>query len=89
MSHVKRQKNDAADAAAICETVARATGQLCGLSRSRRPSSRARLLADETDGVRWSIRQAIPRIEFGMVAVGSNGVEELLGAVADPVSGRR
>ena len=36
--YVKRQKNDAADAEAICEAVTRPT---CGLSRPRRPSSRA------------------------------------------------
>ena len=36
--YVKRQKNDAADAEAICEAV---TGQACGLSRPRLPSSRA------------------------------------------------
>ena len=36
--YVKRQKNDAADAEAICEAVTRAT---CGSSRPRPPSSRA------------------------------------------------
>ena len=36
--YVKRQKNDAADAEAICEAV---TGRTCGSSRPRRPSSRA------------------------------------------------
>ena len=35
--YVKRQKNDAADAEAICEAVSRST---CGLSRPRRRSSR-------------------------------------------------
>src|ERR1700682_2738717 len=34
--YVKRQKNDAADAEAICEA-----GQICGSSRPRRPNSRA------------------------------------------------
>ena len=37
--YVKRQKNDAADAEAICEAVTRAP--TCGLSRQRCPSSKA------------------------------------------------
>jgi transposase len=36
--YVKRQKNDATDAEAICEAV---PGPTCGLSRPRRPRSRA------------------------------------------------
>ena len=36
--YVKRQKNDAADAEAICEAV---TGRTCGSCRPRHPSSRA------------------------------------------------
>jgi transposase len=36
--YVKRQKNDAADAEAICEAV---TSRTCGLFPPRRPSSRA------------------------------------------------
>jgi Transposase len=36
--YVKRQKNDAADAEAICEAVTRT---ICGLCQSRRPSNKA------------------------------------------------
>jgi transposase len=86
--YVKRQKNDAADAEAICEAVTRATMRFVA---TKTPEQQSCLMLHRTRHL--VIRQQTAVInairahlaEFGIVApVGRNGVEELLGVVADP-----
>src|SRR6201982_2716927 len=85
--YVKRQKNDAADAEAICEAVTRANmrfvatktleTQSCPLHLGTR-----HLLIRQQPAVINAIRAHLA--EFGIVApVGRNGVEDLLNIVAD------
>ena len=86
--YVKRHKNDAADAEAICEAVTRANmrfvstktpEQQCGLVLHRR----RHLFIRQQTAVINAIRAHLA--EFGIVApVGRNGVEDLLDVVADP-----
>jgi transposase len=86
--YVKRQKNDAADAEAICEAVQRPNMRFVPTKTPEQQSClmlhRARhLLIRQQTAVINSIRAYLA--EFGIVArVGRNGVEELLDAVADP-----
>ena len=86
--YVKRQKNDAADAEAICEAVSRANMRFVA---TKTPEQQSCLMLHRTRHL--FIRQQTAMInairahlaEFGIVApVGRNGVEELLGVVADP-----
>ena len=86
--HVKRQKNDAADAEAICEAVTRANMRFVA---TKTPEQQSCLMLHRTRHL--FIRQQTAVInairahlaEFGIVApVGRNGVEQLLGIVADP-----
>ena len=86
--YVKRQKNDAADAEAICEAVTRANMRFV---ETKTPEQQSCLMLHRTRHL--FIRQQTAMInairahlaEFGIVApVGRNGVEELLGVVADP-----
>ena len=86
--YVKRQKNDAADAEAICEAVTRANMRFV---ETKTPEQQSCLMLHRTRHL--FIRQQTAAInairahlaEFGIVApVGRNGVEELLGVVADP-----
>jgi transposase len=86
--YVKRQKNDAADAEAICEAVTRANMRCVA---TKTPEQQSCLMLHRTRHL--FIRQQTAMInairahlaEFGIVApVGRNGVEELLGVVADP-----
>ena len=86
--YVKRQKNDAADAEAICEAVTRANMRFV---ETKTPEQQSCLMLHRTRHL--FIRQQTAVInairahlaEFGIVApVGRNGVEELLGIVADP-----
>jgi transposase len=86
--YVKRQKNDAADAEAICEAVRRPTMRFVP---TKTPEQQSCLMLHRTRHL--FIRQQTAVInairahlaEFGIVAaVGRNGVEELLGVVADP-----
>ena len=86
--YVKRQKNDAADAEAICEAVTRANMRFV---ETKTPEQQSCLMLHRTRHL--FIRQQTAVInairahlaEFGIVApVGRNGVEELLGVVADP-----
>jgi transposase len=90
--YVKRQKNDAADAEAICEAVTRATMRFVEI---KTPEQQACLMLHRTrhlfirqqTAVINSIRAHLA--EFGIVApVGRNGVEELLAIVADPRDNR-
>ena len=86
--YVKRQKNDAADAEAICEAVTRANMRFVATKTPEQQSClmlhRTRhLFIRQQTAVINSIRAHLA--EFGIVApVGRNGVEELLGVVSDP-----
>jgi transposase len=86
--YVKRQKNDAADAEAICEAVTRANMRFVP---TKTPEQQSGLVLHRTRHL--FIRQQTAVInairahlaEFGIVApVGRHGVEELLNVVADP-----
>jgi transposase len=85
--YVKRQKNDAADAEAICEAVTRANMRVVSTKSAEQQSClmlhRTRhLFVRQQTSVINAIRAHFA--EFGIVApVGRNGVEELLGIVAD------
>jgi transposase len=85
--YVKRQKNDAADAEAICEAVTRSNMRFVPTKTVEQQSClmlhRARhLFIRQQTAVINSIRAHLA--EFGIVApVGRKGVEELLGVVAD------
>jgi transposase len=85
--YVKRQKNDAADAEAICEAVTRANMRFVETKTSEQQSClmlhRTRhLFIRQQTAVINAIRAHLA--EFGIVApVGRNGVEELLDVVAD------
>ena len=90
--YVKRQKNDAADAEAICEAVTRATMRFVA---TKTPEQQSCLMLHRTRHL--FIRQQTAVInairahlaEFGIVApVGRKGVEELLNVVADPADNR-
>jgi transposase len=85
--YVKRQKNDAADAEAICEAVTRANMRFV---ETKTPEQQSCLMLHRTRHL--FIRQQTAVInairahlaEFGIVApIGRNGVEELLNVVAD------
>ena len=90
--YVKRQKNDAADAEAICEAVQRPNMRFVPTKTPEQQSClmlhRARhLFIRQQTAVINSIRAYLA--EFGIVApVGRNGVENLLDAVADPKDDR-
>ena len=86
--YVKRQKNDAADAEAICEAVSRANMRFV---ETKTPEQQACLMLHRTRHLfikqQTSVINAIRAhlAEFGIVArVGRNGVEELLRVAADP-----
>src|ERR1700747_38234 len=90
--YVKRQKNDAADAEAICEAVTRPNMRFVP---TKTPEQQGCLMLHRTrhlfirqqTAVINSIRAHLA--EFGIVApVGRNGVEELLAIVADPRDNR-
>jgi transposase len=85
--YVKRQKNDATDAEAICEAVSRPNMRFV---ETKTPEQQSCLVLHRTRHL--FIRQQTAVInairahlaEFGIVApVGRNGVEQLLGVVAD------
>src|SRR3981081_2126599 len=86
--YVKRQKNDMADAEAICEAVTRANMRFVPTKTPEQQSglvlTRARhLFIRQQTSVINAIRAHLA--EFGIVApVGRHGVEELLNVVADP-----
>jgi len=90
--YVKRQKNDAADAEAICEAVTRANMRFV---ETKTPEQQACLMLHRTRHLfirqQTSVINAIRAhmAEFGIVArVGRNGVAELLRVVADPTDRR-
>jgi transposase len=84
---VKRHKNDAADAEAICEAVTRANMRFVATKTPEQQSGlmlhRIRhLFIRHQTAVINALRAHLA--EFGVVApVGRNGVEQLLGVVAD------
>jgi transposase len=85
--YVKRHKNDAADAEAICEAVTRANMRFVATKTAEQQScltlhrTRHLLIRQQTSVIN-AIRAHLA--EFGIVApVGRNGVEQLLGVVAD------
>jgi transposase len=86
--YVKRQKNDAADAEAICEAVMRPTMQFV---ETKTPEQQSGLVLHRTRHLFIRQQTAVINVirahlsEFGIVApVGRKGVEELLDVVADP-----
>ena len=90
--YVKRQKNDATDAEAICEAVTRANMRFVP---TKTPEQQSGLVLHRTRHLfirqQTSVINAIRAhlAEFGIVApVGRNGVEELLKVVADPADKR-
>jgi transposase len=85
--YVKRQKNDAADAEAICEAVTRANMRFVATKTREQQSclvlhrTRHLFIRQQTSVIN-AIRAHLA--EFGIVApVGRNGVEQLLDVVAD------
>ena len=85
--YVKRHKNDAADAEAICEAVTRANMRFVATKTREQQScltlhrTRHLLMRQQTSVIN-AIRAHLA--EFGIVApVGRQGVEQLLGVVAD------
>ncbi len=90
--YVKRQKNDAADAEAICEAVTRANMRFV---ETKTPEQQGGLMLHRTRNL--FVRQQTAVInaigahlaEFGIVApVGRRGVEELLNVAADRIDKR-
>ena len=86
--YVKRQKNDMADAEAICEAVARANMRFVP---TKTPEQQSGLVLHRTRHLFVRQQTSVINVirahlaEFGIVApVGRHGVEELLGIVADP-----
>jgi transposase len=90
--YVKGQKNEAADAEAICEAVTRSNMRFVETETPEQQSClmlhRTRhLFIRQQTAVINSIRAYLA--EFGIVArVGRNGVEDLLDVIADPSDGR-
>ena len=86
--YVKRQKNDAADAEAICEAVTRVNMRFVA---SKTPEQQSCLMLHRTRHLFIRQQTAVINVirahlaEFGIVApIGRKGVEELLDVVADP-----
>src|SRR6202043_12863 len=86
--YVKRQKNDAADAEAICEAVTRANMRFVA---TKTPEQQSCLMLHRTRHLfirqQTSVINAIRAhlAEFGIVApVGRNGVEDLLNIIVNP-----
>ena len=86
--YVKRQKNDAADAEAICEAVTRANMRFVP---TKTPEQQSGLVLHRTRHLfirqQTSVINAIRAhlAEFGVIApVGRKGIEELLQVIADP-----
>src|SRR6202142_930153 len=86
--YVKRQKNDAADAEAICEAVTRVNMRFVA---TKTPEQQSCLTPHRTPHLFIRQQTAVINVirahlaEFGIVApIGRKGVEELLDVVADP-----
>jgi transposase len=90
--YVKRGKNDAADAEAICEAVTRPTMRFVGIKTPEQQSAmmlhRVRLILNR-QRTRLSNALRAHLAEFGIVApIGRNGIDQLLDVIADPTDGR-
>ena len=90
--YVKRQKNDAADAEAICEAVSRANMRFVA---TKTPEQQSCLMLHRTRHLFIRQQTAVINVirahlaEFGIVApVGRKGVEALLDVVANPTDTR-
>ncbi len=90
--YVKRGKNDAADAEAICEAVTRPTMRFVGIKSPEQQSAmmlhRVRLILNRQ---RKQLSNAVRAhlAEFGIAApIGRNGIEQLLDVIADPTDER-
>jgi transposase len=90
--YVKRGKNDAADAEAICEAVTRPTMRFVGIKTLEQQSAmmlhRVRLILNRQ---RTQLSNALRAhlAEFGVVApIGRNGIEQLLDVIANPADER-
>jgi len=90
--YVKRGKNDAADAEAICEAVTRPTMRFVGIKTPEQQSAmmlhRVRMILNRQ---RTQISNAVRAhlAEFGIVApIGRNGIDQLLDVIADPTDER-
>ena len=86
--YVKRQKNDATDAEAICEAVTRASMRFVSTKTPEQQSClmlhRTRhLFIRQQTAVINSIRAHLAELEI-LAPVGRKGVEELLQVIADP-----
>ena len=87
--YVKRGKNDAADAEAICEAVTRPTMRFVGIKSPEQQSAmmlhRVRLILNRQ---RTQLSNALRAhlSEFGIVS--RNGIEQLLDVIADPTDER-
>ena len=90
--YVKRSKNDAADAEAICEAVTRPTMRFVGIKSPEQQSAmmlhRVRLILNRQ---RTQLSNALRAhlAEFGIVApIGRGGLDRLLDVIADAEDGR-
>jgi len=90
--YVKRGKNDAADAEAICEAVTRPTMRFVGIKSPEQQSAmmlhRVRLILSRQ---RTQLSNALRAhlAEFGIVApIGRNGIDQLVGVIADTADER-
>jgi transposase len=90
--YVKRGKNDAANAEAICEAVTRPTMRFVGIKTPEQQSAimlhRVRMILNPQ---RTQISNAVRAhlAEFGVVApIGRNGIDQLLDVIADPTDER-
>jgi len=90
--YVKRGKNDAADAEAICEAVTRPTMRFVGIKTPEQQSAmmlhRVRLILSRQ---RTQLSNALRAhlAEFGVVApIGRNGIDQLLDVIADEADER-
>ena len=85
--YVKRGKNDAADAEAICEAVTRPTMRFVGIKSPEQQSAmmlhRVRvILSRQRTQLSNALRAHLA--EFGIVApIGRNGIDQLIGVIAD------
>ena len=86
--YIKRQKNDAADAEAICEAVTRANMRFVAI---KTPEQQSCLMLHRTRHLFIRQQTAVINVirahlaEFGIVApVGRRGMKELLDVIADP-----
>jgi transposase len=93
--YVKRGKNDAADAEAICEAVTRPTMRFVGIKSPGQQSVQSAMMLHRVHLIlnrqRTQLSNAMRAhlAEFGIAApIGRNGIEQLLDVIADPADER-